>query len=91
MILAEHGPKSGSKHVCLIIAKTGQQGPVLYKGDKGVNDAGRSPEGGPIKARGLSASSLPLFGLVSLFNSISTFVGYLMLKPFSQKNSSGTI
>ena len=29
--------------------------------------------------------------LVSLFNGISTFVGYLMPKPFSQKNSSGTI
>ena len=31
------------------------------------------------------------FGLVSLFNGISTFVGYLMPKPFSKKNSSGTI
>ena len=31
------------------------------------------------------------FGLVSLFNSISTFVGYLMPKLFFQKNSSGTI
>ena len=30
-------------------------------------------------------------GLVSLFNGISTFVGYLMPKPFSEKNSSGTI
>ena len=30
-------------------------------------------------------------GLVSLFNGISTFVGYLMLKPFSKKNSSDTI
>ena len=30
-------------------------------------------------------------GLVSLFNGISTFVCYLMPKPFSQKNSSGTI
>ena len=30
-------------------------------------------------------------GLVSLFNGISTFVGYLMPKPFSKKNSSGTI
>ena len=28
---------------------------------------------------------------VSLFNGISTFVGYLMPKPFSKKNSSGTI
>ena len=33
----------------------------------------------------------PWFGLVSLFNGISTFVGYLMPKPFSEKNSSGTI
>ena len=31
------------------------------------------------------------FGLVSLFNGISTFVGYLMPKPFFRKNSSGTI
>ena len=31
------------------------------------------------------------FGLVSLFNGISTFVGYLMQKLFSWKNSSGTI
>ena len=30
-------------------------------------------------------------GLVSLFNGISTFIGYLMPKPFSVKNSSGTI
>ena len=30
-------------------------------------------------------------GLVSLFNGISTFVDYLMPKPFSEKNSSGTI
>ena len=29
--------------------------------------------------------------LVSLFNGISTFVGYLMPKLFSQKNSSCTI
>ena len=31
------------------------------------------------------------FGLVSLFNGISTFIGYLMPKPFSEKNSSSTI
>ena len=31
------------------------------------------------------------FGLVSLFNGISTFMGYLMPKLFSEKNSSGTI
>ena len=30
-------------------------------------------------------------GLVSLFNGISTFVGYLMPNLFSKKNSSGTI
>ena len=30
-------------------------------------------------------------GLVSLFNGIWTFVGYLMPKLFSKKNSSGTI
>ena len=31
-----------------------------------------------------------LIGLVSLFNGISTFLGCLMLKPFSYTNSSGT-
>ena len=31
------------------------------------------------------------FGLVSLFNDISTFVGYLMAEPFSQNNCCGTI
>ena len=31
------------------------------------------------------------FGLVSLFNCISTFVGYLIPKQFSEKNNSGTI
>ena len=31
------------------------------------------------------------FGLVSLFNGISTFIGYSMPNPFSKKNSSGTI
>ena len=31
------------------------------------------------------------FGLVGLFNGISTFAGYLMTKPFSLKNSSGNI
>ena len=30
-------------------------------------------------------------GLVSLFNGISSIVGYLMPKIFSKKNSSGTI
>ena len=29
--------------------------------------------------------------LVYLFNCISTLMGYLMLKPFLEKNSSGTI
>ena len=29
--------------------------------------------------------------LVSLFNGISTIIGYLMPKPFSKKNSNGTI
>ena len=31
------------------------------------------------------------FGLVSLFNGISTFLGYLIPKPSFEKNSSGTI
>ena len=60
MSLAGHGPKSGSRHVCLIIAYTGQQGPVLYKGDKGVNVAAPPAEGDSAEAGGRSASSLPL-------------------------------
>ena len=32
-----------------------------------------------------------IIGLISLFNDISTFVGYLMPKLFPSKNSSGTI
>ena len=32
-----------------------------------------------------------LKGLVSLFNGISTFIGYLMLKLFSLKKSNGVI
>ena len=59
MNLAGHGPKYVSKHVCLIITWTGQQGPVLYKGDEGVSDAARPPEGDPTEVGGLSASSLP--------------------------------
>ena len=31
------------------------------------------------------------YGLVSFFNGISTFVGYLMPMPFSLKNSNDTI
>ena len=50
MSLADHGPKYGSRHVCLIIAQTGQQGPERYEGDKGVCDAAHLPEGGPAKA-----------------------------------------
>ena len=38
-----------------------------------------------------SLTLVDCFGLVSLFNGISTFVGYLMPKLFSLKNSSGTI
>ena len=35
--------------------------------------------------------TLNKIGATSLFNGISTFVGYLMPKPSSQKDSSGTI
>ena len=31
------------------------------------------------------------FGLISLFNGISTFMDYLMLKPFLEKSCSDTI
>ena len=34
---------------------------------------------------------LSVFSLFFLFNGISIFVGYLMPKPFSKKNSSGII
>ena len=39
--------------------KSGQQGSVLYKGDKGVHDATRPPAGGPAEAGGHMVSSLP--------------------------------
>ena len=51
MRLVGLGPKSGARHVCLVTAQTGQQGPVLYKGDKSVNVAARPPEGGPSEDR----------------------------------------
>ena len=38
--------------------QTEQQGPRLYKGDKGVNNAARPPECDPTEVWGLSASSL---------------------------------
>ena len=38
-------------------------GPVLYKGDKGINDAACPPKGGPPEVNSLSASSL----LLSIF------------------------
>ena len=57
MSRAGHGPKHGSRHGRQIIAKTGQRGPVLYKG---VNNAAHLPEGGLDEARGLPTSSLPL-------------------------------
>ena len=60
MSLAGLGPKSGSRYVCLIIAETGQQGLMLYKGDTGVNVAARQPEDGPTEVGSLLASSLPL-------------------------------
>ena len=57
MSLADFEPKSGSRHVCQLIALTGQQGPVLYKGD---NVAAGPPESGPAETGGLSVSNLPL-------------------------------
>ena len=60
MSLAGHGPKYGSWHVCLIIAQTGRQGLVLYKGDKFVNDVASPLEGNPTEAGDLSALSQPL-------------------------------
>ena len=58
MNLTVLGPKSGSRIKCLIIAFTGSRGPVLYKGDKGVSDASRPPEGGTAETEGLLTSSL---------------------------------
>ena len=43
------------------------------------------------KKKSRDTTLVVLFGLVSLFNGISTFVGYLMPNLFSEKNSSGTI
>ena len=63
MCLAGLGPKSGSRYICLIIAWTGQKGPVQYKGVKDVNDAARPLEGGPANVGGFSASSLPLVSI----------------------------
>ena len=63
MSLAGLGIKSGPRNVCLLIASTGQQGQVLYKGDKGVNVAARPLEGGLAEAGGLSASNLPLISI----------------------------
>ena len=60
MSQAGYGFKHRSRHGCLLIAKTGQQGPVQYKGDTGVNLAARPPEGGPAEPRDLSTRSLPL-------------------------------
>ena len=57
MSLAGHWPKSESRHVYLIMDKTGQWGPVLLKSDKSVNDAARQVEGGPAEAEGFSVSS----------------------------------
>ena len=45
---------------CLVIASTGQHGPVLYKGDKGFNDPVRPSDGGLAETESLSASNLPL-------------------------------
>ena len=56
MRLARHGPKSGSSHECLIIALIWQQGPVLYKGDKGVNDAACPSEDGPTETGGVKSA-----------------------------------
>ena len=36
-----------------------------------------------INSRNLARNNMIRFGLVSLFNGVSTFVGYLMPKPFS--------
>ena len=50
-----------------------------------------------IKTRGITfganllRAGMQFFGLVSLFNGISPFVGYLMLKLSFLKDSSGTI
>ena len=60
MSLTGHGPKSRTRHRYQITAYTEQQSPELYKGDKGINDAVRPPEGGPTEAGDHSASVLPL-------------------------------
>ena len=66
MSLAGHGPKSRSSQVCLIISKTGQQGPVLYKVDKGVSNVARLSEGGQTESGAFLASSLPGMDCLSI-------------------------
>ena len=50
-----HESKSGSGHVCRVIAWTRQQSLVLYIGDRGCS--------WPTKAEGLSTSNLPLISI----------------------------
>ena len=40
---------------------------------------------------GRASLFIDFFGFIYLFNHMSTFVGYLMPKPFFYKNCSGTI
>ena len=44
-----------------------------------------------MEQRGEEENQLNVSVSVYLFNGISTFIGYLMPKLFSEKNSSGTI
>ena len=77
MSQAGHGPKSGSRHRCLITAKTEQHGPVLSKWDKGVYNA--APEGGPAKPFGLKsafAEQCPLRSNQKKINAVSLNTGH---------------
>ena len=67
MSLAEHGPKHGSRHGYLIIDLTGP------RGVKGVNNAARQSEGGPVQPKpwvgatfGIDSSALGRFVSESL-------------------------
>ena len=72
----------------------------LFWAFENQTDPTRWPDLGLIKKKYLSTekyccsserlSENDWFGLVSLFNDISTFVGYLIPKLLSKKNSSGT-
>ena len=64
------------------LLKTGQQGPVLYKDNKSVNDAARPPEGGPAEADGRLPWSIDHPALTALLDSSLNSQRILIANPF---------